>query len=306
MKSIACIFVLSILFVISCEKEPPIAAFTADKTTVTTGETIQFTDQSTNEPRIWDWDFGDEVTSREQNPSHSYTTAGSYMITLTVTNFAGRDSETKSDYITVAPYINGQTGTLSDIEGNTYLWIGIGGQAWMAENLKTTKYNDGTDIPLVTDTTEWDNLTTPGYCWYDNDAATYKDTYGTLYNWYTVNTDKLCPAGWHVPTDEEWTTLITYLGGERVAGGKLKEKGTLHWISPNVGATNETGFTALPGGRRNYHGFFNYRGFEGYWWSATESSTINAWYRGLSFSGSSVHPVYHGKEGGFSIRCLRD
>ena len=120
----------------------------------------------------------------------------------------------------------------------------------MAENLKTTKYRDGTSIPLVTENTAWLNLTTPGYCWYNNDAAHYKSTYGALYNWYVLNAGSngwknVCPTGWHVPTDAEWTTLTTYLGGESIAGGKLKETGTSHWLSPNTVATNETGLHTL-------------------------------------------------------------
>ncbi|MCB9001260.1 MAG: fibrobacter succinogenes major paralogous domain-containing protein [Bacteroidales bacterium] len=160
-------------------------------------------------------------------------------------------------------------GTVTDIDGNTYITVTIGNQVWMAENLKTTHYNDGTAIPNVTDGNEWAALTTGAYCWYSN-ATAYKDTYGALYNWYAVNTGKLAPTGWHVATDAEWTTLTTYLGGESVAGGKLKETDTTHWASPNTGATNETGFTALPGGYRGRGGAFGGIGGYGYWWSATE------------------------------------
>ena len=124
----------------------------------------------------------------------------------------------------------------------------------MAENLRTTKYNDGTPIPQVTDAAAWSNLMTPGYCWYNNDAAKYKETYGALYNWYTVNIGNLCPSGWHVPADTEWMVLTAHLGGEKISGGKLKETGTLHWDKPNLRATNETGFTALPGGRCYFSG----------------------------------------------------
>ncbi len=177
----------------------------------------------------------------------------------------------------------------------------------MAENLKTTKYNDGTAIPLVTDGIAWGILATPGYCWYNNDAASYKSTYGALYNWYAVNSTKLAPAGWHVPTDAEWTTLTTYLGGENVAGGKLKETGTTHWLSPNTGATNETGFTALPGGSRHSNNYtFNSLDYYGYWWSATETNTSNAWGRYINEHNSNVYSSYYYKQAGFSVRCLRD
>ena len=136
--------------------------------------------------------------------------------------------------------------TATDIDGNVYHTVTIGTQIWMVENLKTTRYNDGSPIPFVTDSSSWSNLTTPGYCWYNNDT-TNKNTYGALYNWFAVNTGKLAPTGWHVPTDDEWTTLTTYLGGESIAGGKLKETGTTHWRTPNAGATNEIGFTASSG-----------------------------------------------------------
>ena len=197
-------------------------------------------------------------------------------------------------------------GSVSDNDGNTYKTIQIGTQTWMAENLKTTKYNDGTVIPLVTDGTAWAALSTPGYCWYSNDAATYKATYGALYNWYTVNTGKLCPTGWHVPTDAEWTTLTTYLGGESNAGGKLKESGTIHWLSPNTGANNSSGFTTLPGGYRNYNGSFLGIGGDGYWWSSTEYATYIAWYRYMYYYLSNVYRSDFYKLGGFSVRCLKD
>jgi uncharacterized protein (TIGR02145 family) len=177
----------------------------------------------------------------------------------------------------------------------------------MAENLKTTKYNDGTSIPLVTDGAAWAALSTPGYCWYNNDAATYKATYGGLYNWYTVNTGKLCPTGWHVPTDAEWTTLTTYLGGESVAGGRLKETGTTHWASSNEGATNESGFTALPGGKRSYDGLFNGNKINGVWWSSTEYPSSYAWYRFMySYLSDVTRDYYYSKPYGFSVRCIKD
>jgi uncharacterized protein (TIGR02145 family) len=175
----------------------------------------------------------------------------------------------------------------------------------MAENLKTTKYNDGTAIPLVTDDKAWDALTTPAYCWYKNDATTNKNTYGASYNWYTVGTNKLCPKGWHVPTDAEWTTLTTYLGGESVAGGKLKETGTTHWESPNTGATNESGFKALAGGDREF-GTFSYIGYSGYFWSATGTNATEARYRNMAYYGSKVGSNSIFKKMGYSVRCLRD
>lgn len=198
------------------------------------------------------------------------------------------------------------SGAITDKDGNVYTSVIIGTQEWMAENLKTTKYNDGTDIPLVTDDYEWGDLTTDAYCWYNNDAATYKTPYGALYNWYAVNTGKLCPTGWHIPTDEEWTELTDYLGGTSVAGGKLKESGTTHWNSPNTGATNETGFTALPSGYRNYGGTYDDIVNYGYWWSSQEFSTTEAYYRDMSYNDISIYRGNDYKLYGFSVRCLRD
>jgi uncharacterized protein (TIGR02145 family) len=196
-------------------------------------------------------------------------------------------------------------GSITDIDGNTYKTVTIGTQTWMAENLKVTKYNDGIAIPNVTDNTAWRELTTGALCDYDNTPSN-SETYGKLYNWHAVNTGKLCPTGWHVPSDAEWTELTDYLGGTSDAGGKLKETGTTHWNSPNTGATNETGFTALPGGYRSYDGTFLNFGIYGYWWSATENLTSNAWGRTMSYRVSSVYRNSNDKELGFSVRCLRD
>jgi uncharacterized protein (TIGR02145 family) len=211
--------------------------------------------------------------------------------------------------------ITGIEGTVMDEDGNIYQTIGIGQQLWMAENLKTTKYNDGTDIPLVTDSIAWGNLNTPGYCWYANDSNTYAQTYGALYNWYTVETGNLCPTRWHVPTDSEWTELTNYLGGESVAGGKLKETGITHWNSPNTRATNETSFTALAGGQRGSCGSFAFVAnsnqwpslCRGFWWSATKYNTDNAaWFRSMDYNYCNVYRYLDNKKTGFSVRCLRD
>jgi uncharacterized protein (TIGR02145 family) len=195
---------------------------------------------------------------------------------------------------------------INDIDGNSYNTVWINGKNWMAENLKTTRYNDGTALPLVTGGDEWDDLTTPAYCWYNNDSTTYAQTYGALYNWYTVHTGKLCPDGWHAPSNDEWSELTNYLGGVNIAGGKLKETGTTHWLSPNEGATNETGFTALPGGYRSSNGGFDYIGNLGYWWSATEYDSGSAWYRNMTSNFSHIYQNDGNKGYGFSVRCVRD
>jgi uncharacterized protein (TIGR02145 family) len=197
-----------------------------------------------------------------------------------------------------------RTGTIADNDGNMYYTVTIGSQVWMSENLKTTKYNDGTDIPNVTDVNQWGSLNTPAYCWYDNDIRN-KETYGAFYNFHTVSTGKLCPTGWHIPTDAEWSTLTGYLG-ESVAGEKLKENGTTHWNNISISATNETGFTALPGGYRFKDGYFYAIGFNGLWWCSTEYNTTYAYGRSMYCLTSDVHRYYSSKEGGSSIRCVKD
>jgi len=198
-------------------------------------------------------------------------------------------------------------GTATDGDGNAYNTIKIGTQCWLKENLVTTKYNDETDIPLVTDNTAWENLLTPGYCWYDNDQATYGNTYGALYNWHTVNTGELCPIGWHVPSDDEWDVLVAYLGDVSEAGGKLKETGTTHWNTPNTGATNETGFTSLPGSYRSSGGNFDSSiGKKGLWWSATGYASYGAFHRWMFHDASNVGRSGNYREMGQSVRCLRD
>ena len=195
-------------------------------------------------------------------------------------------------------------GTVTDVDGNVYQTLIIGTQTWMVGNLRTTKFNDGTAIPLVTDGTAWSADTTAAYCWYSNDIS-YKGTYGALYNWYAVNTGKLCPAGWHVPTDAEWATLITYLGDSTSAGGKLKEAGTAHWFSPNTGATNSSGFTALPSGSRYSDGAFYLNGKYGWLWSTTQSTSANAWHEYLDYTSSTIFRTSGSKKIGFSVRCVK-
>ena len=197
-----------------------------------------------------------------------------------------------------------QAQTIIDYDGHVYNTVTIGTQTWMKENLKVTKYNDGIVIPLVTDSSAWSNLSTPGYCWYNNDEAIYKNTYGALYNWITVNTGKLCPTGWHVPSDAEWTTLINYLGGDSIAGGKLKETATTHWNYPNAGATNETGFTAIAGGYRHGNGVFDNLGHDAYLYSSTGLSSGNCGHRNITCYNTYVYNESFYKTYGMSVRCL--
>ncbi|MBK8501345.1 MAG: fibrobacter succinogenes major paralogous domain-containing protein [Saprospiraceae bacterium] len=178
----------------------------------------------------------------------------------------------------------------------------------MRENLRTSHYTDGTPIPEKTLNSDWNNAS-PAWCWYENNHA-YDQPYGKLYNWYAIvavsNGGKnVCPTGWHVPADAEWTTLTDFLGGTSVAGGKMKEAGLTHWTTPNTGATNESGFSGLPGGYRGFSGSFGSIGYDGYWRSSTEAGS-DAWYRFLNYLTDGVSPVSIDKRLGFSVRCVRD
>jgi uncharacterized protein (TIGR02145 family) len=197
--------------------------------------------------------------------------------------------------------------TVTDVDGNIYNTITIGTQVWMAKNLRVTHYKNGIKIPLVIDGEEWITLTTPGFCWFDNDSSGYAEPYGALYNGYTIDTENLCPESWHVPSDAEWTILTDFLGGLDVAGGKLKEIGTTHWIVPNTGATDDFSFTALPGGSRTGgDGLFYDFGKFGYWWSSTKTNSEWGYVRRLGFMETGVTRNIYLWSDGFSIRCLKD
>jgi uncharacterized protein (TIGR02145 family) len=197
-------------------------------------------------------------------------------------------------------------GSMTDQDGNTYATVVIGTQEWMAENLKTTTYANGDPIPNVTDNTQWQNLTTGAWSHYNNDSQ-YENPYGKLYNWYTVADPRnVCPFGWHVPTDAEYTLLTDYLGGEPVAGGKMKSTGTQYWSSPNTDATNESGFSGLPGGYRNFYGPFAFIGDFGTWWSSSELDAYYAWVRFFYHDNCCPYRDGSGKEVGSSVRCLKD
>jgi uncharacterized protein (TIGR02145 family) len=196
-------------------------------------------------------------------------------------------------------------GPVTDSEGNTYKTIRAGTQIWMAENLRSTLFNDETEISLITSSATWRDLSAPGYCWYNNDNIS-NEAYGTLYNGFTVNTGKLCPAGWHIPSTEEWQILRGFLTDSISDGGKLKESGTEHWISPNKGATNSIGFTALPSGFRYTDGSFtaiqSYTGF----WSASTAGSDSKWFLGLFYQDAAATLTSVSNKYGLSVRCVKD
>jgi len=234
----------------------------------------------------------------------------SYYVRAYATNLAGtsyghiRSFTTSTNAINFNPSLT--YGTMTDIDSNIYKTITIGTQTWMAENLKVTKYRNGDSIPNVTDGTTWRNLTSGACCEYENTPG-FSKIYGRLYNWYAVNDSRnIAPAGWHVPSDAEWTTLTNYLEGEAVAGGSLKETGTKHWKSPNTFATNQSGFTGLPAGGRSTSGSFFSQANNAFFWSSSEHNGSFAWGRSLNYGNDYVGRYNTYKSFGFSVRCLKD
>ncbi len=311
---------------LSCEQNP-----TESKTKVPELVTYEVTDitrtTATCGGNITD-DGGATVTARgvcwstsqmpkiSDNKTDDGTGAGSFTSVITgltgsttcyvrayATNSAGTGYGSVMSFATQEAIL---TGTVTDIDGNIYQTVKIGDQWWMAENLKVTHYRNGDAIPKVTDADQWFILNTGAYCIYNNDINN-ADTYGNLYNWYAVNDSRnIAPSGWHMPSNAEWQTLIDYLGGESVTGGKLKETGTTHWDSPNKGATNESGFAALPGGYRYDNGFFYSLGGFANFWSSSELDSGYAWYQRLYYDITDVGHVSYSKKGGFSVRLVRD
>lgn len=208
-------------------------------------------------------------------------------------------------------------GGATDIDGNTYPTVVIGNQEWMATNLKATSYNDGTPIPLMEDAFTWAGLRTGSYSWYDNDIAN-KDVYGALYNWYVIQylqlrsrIDDICPTNFYLPSRGVFEALVAALGGSTVASGALKETGTSHWDPPNSGATNQSGFTALPTGNRDDAGSFVAKGQSGSWWSSDDSDTpdlavASFFYLDDTSTTYSATVATHPYEDGLAIRCMRD
>ena len=220
-------------------------------------------------------------------------------------NGAGEAKGNEKNFVTT---ILSEESTVTDIDGNTYRTVRLWDKWWMAENLRVTRFADGVPVTLEEDPAAWSTASEPALCWYNNDSAGYADTYGALYNWHSAASGKLCPTGWHVPSAEEWSGLIAHLGGQDHAGGRLKESGTSHWIAPNKGATDEAGFTALPGGFRRLGGTFSGAGVYGRWWSATEAEyeVDNASNMNLYYSQTSAFSRSDNKGEGYSVRCVRD
>ena len=229
-----------------------------------------------------------------------------YYVRAYATNETGTTYGNEQSFKTLKPDITGQTGTLTDIDGNVYNWVGIGTQAWMAENLKVTHYPNGTEIPLITDNTAWadlvDNNNDNAYCYYDNNS---NSEYGALYTYASAL--NACPTGWHLPSDAEWQELVDYIASQGYSGQEGKAlKSTSGWYNDGNGA-DIYGFNGLPGGcRTSSNGSFYSSGYYGYWWSSTENDSSRAYYRFLYYDTSDVHRLTSYKSRGFSVRCLKD
>ena len=310
---------------VSITEGVPVAEFAVYQISIITDSSAQFYNRSINNPVSWLWDFGDGDTSVSQNPSHTYSTVGTYTVSLTVTNSYGSNTETKTGYITV-------TGPLTDYDGNVYQTVQIGNRLWMKENLKTTHYADGTALTDGTGAGDisGDYTTKYYFAYYDNESyvATYvspdHDTVAingeTSSETDTGEVQGVCPDGWHMPGDDEWQELEMYLGmSEREAnatgwrgtkeGEELKEiKLHSRWntrYTPSTG-TNETGFSALPGGSRWYNESFRSLEFRANFWSATESIRSYAWCRRLYHDHAAIYRYDDYKSRAYSVRCVKD
>ena len=267
----------------------PTASFTASPTNGIAPLAVVFSDQSSNDPIDWQWDFGDGDTSTEQNPSHTYSDEGTYTVTLTASNVFGSNAKTETDYIDVSS--ENPSGTVTDPrDGQTYTTVTYGNQIWFAENLN---YETGTS-----------------WC-YEDDPAN-GDIYGRLYEWNTAVT--ACPDGWHLPSDNEWKILEMYLGMSQTEADAMFSRGTDEgekmksisgWANDGNG-TNISGFNALPGGHRSNNGLFMGQTYSALWWTSTEYGGGNAWYRSVSNEDGKVTRMRLYESFGYSIRCIKD
>lgn len=319
--SIFLISTLALLLFIGCSKKEvidPLAVLTTTEASIVTensaksGGTITSDAGSAISARgvCWSTSVNPTISNSKSTDGNGIGTFTSVISGLTIgttyyvrayaTNSAGTSYGNAYTFKTLVAATS-----IMDYDGNTYKTVNIGSQTWMAENLKTTKYRTGEDISYVVADTTWKKAAFGSYCNYNNDPAN-ATKYGRLYNWKAVNdVRKIAPEGWHIPTAAEWETLISYSGGENGAGIKLKEIGTTNW-DYSSGVTNESKFTALPGGSRDDAGAFALVSKTGYWWSATENNSTTAFLRKMYSDDNSVPNDFKLKAYGLSVRCVKD
>lgn len=302
------------LILSSCEEEKSDfgADFESSTQNIGTGQYINFEDASTGAVTEFEWTFegGEPSSSTLKNPTGIlYAEEGSFDVTLTITTEGGSSTETKEDFISVSQLEGGceQTTIVTDIDGNAYSVVTIGSQCWLGENLKTSRFKDGSLIEEVTNDSAWTSKTTPAWCSYNNDNAN-DASYGKLYNWFAANDSRgLCPEGWHLPHDNEWAVLTEYLDpDDEFAGGRMKEAGIEHWLTPNEGANNSSGFTGLPGGMRFREGQFDHLGLRGLFWASREDGDFEGYFLTLTYDTPVAHRTHLWKQSGFSCRCVKD
>ncbi len=323
MRNIKLIYflLLSVILFVSCKKEEEEKTLSVTTVSITSiSETDAFSGGSitvtgganaTQKGVCWSTTQNPTITDNKTNDGEgtaAYTSHitglvsnTTYFVRAYATNNGGTEYGNQLSFKTASKCPS----TITDGSGNIYEVVQIDQQCWMTSNLKTTKYNNGNDIPNLTDNAQWSSTTNGAYCNYENNTAN-AEVYGKLYNWYAVETGNLCPQGWHVATDSNWILLAEYLGGNNMAGGKLKEIGTSHWMSPNSSATDEYGFSALPGGMRYDQGDFYNIQYVGYWWTSTNNYSTKAWMRSMNYNQSNITKSSNEKNYGHSVRCVKD
>ncbi|MFN8208026.1 MAG: fibrobacter succinogenes major paralogous domain-containing protein [Bacteroidales bacterium] len=254
------------------------------------------------------WNYRSEPTILDSITMDG-TGTGSFITTLTGLipdlDYAVRAYATNSFGTAYGEEILFRTGAVMDPDGNIYHSVRIGKQTWMLENFRTTSYSDSFWIPEVADDLQWNSPDEPRFCWYENKESN-KVPFGALYNWAAVSSGRFCPNGWHVPTSAEWNTLFTYLGGTKVVSNKLRQAGDANWMTPNTGATNSSGFTALPGSFRNTDGSFGNFGYYGYWWTSTPNGSTQAVAVKMITSRAEIFSEAVNVGAGLSVRLIKD
>jgi len=318
-KLLIILFIIPVFISQSCKKDKvpvlttsPVSIIT--QTTATSGGNISVDEEGTLTTRGICWSTGTNPTTSDNKTSNGsgigifesvmmgLIPGTTYHVRAYATNSSGTGYGDDVTFATIPG-----AGTVTDIDNNVYNTVTIGTQTWMVENLKTKRYRNGDNVPVVNDPVSWENLTT-GACCYYNDNSNNAGTYGLLYNWYAASDSRnIAPEGWHVPSLAEWDILINYLGGQFAASYKLKESGTMHWIQTDDNVTNASNFSALPGGSRAYNtGVYNNIGFLGSWWTSSKDANILSFCKVMFTSDGQVTLYWQDRRNGMSIRCLKD